>query len=63
MFFPGLPKPVFVSQTKECQYGACTILVNLNADDVLYTPLPLYHSSGSGLGLSAVLLTGKDTAL
>jgi solute carrier family 27 fatty acid transporter 1/4 len=59
LFFPGLPKAAFITQSKAVGIGGVMLLGNVDADDVLYTSLPLYHSSGGGLGLFTVLLTGK----
>jgi acyl-CoA synthetase (AMP-forming)/AMP-acid ligase II len=58
-YFPGLPKPVYISQTKALSLGCGMMSVNISCDDVLYTTLPLYHSAGGGLGLYALFLTGK----
>ena len=34
------------------------ILSGLTADDIVYTPLPLYHTAGGILGLGGVLVVG-----
>lgn len=35
------------------------LLGGMTTDDILYTPLPLYHSAAGMLGVGAVILVGK----
>ena len=55
----GLPKPVFINQVKANGIGSAVHAVNISAEDIIYTALPLYHSAGGGLGLYSVLDRGK----
>ncbi|XP_025076675.1 very long-chain acyl-CoA synthetase-like [Pomacea canaliculata] len=59
----GLPKPALISQGKGCLAAIALQTVNLSAEDVVYTCLPLYHSSGSGIGLWGVIERGATMIL
>ncbi|KAK7115985.1 long-chain fatty acid transport protein 2-like [Littorina saxatilis] len=59
----GLPKPVFISQTKANGIGSAMQIVGLDADDVIYTVLPLYHSAGGGIGLYGLFDRGCTMVL
>lgn len=59
----GLPKPAVVSWGK-CNGGAKFVSDWLNIkNDVVYTSMPLYHSSASLLGVCAVLLASSTICL
>lgn len=59
----GLPKPAVMSWAK-CNGGAKFVSSWLNIkDDVMYTSMPLYHSSASVLGVCAVLRAGSTICL
>ncbi|KAJ4990378.1 long-chain fatty acid [Stagonosporopsis vannaccii] len=59
----GLPKPAVMAWAK-CNGGAKYVSSWLNIkDDVLYTSMPLYHSSASVLGVCAVLRAGGTICL
>lgn len=59
----GLPKPAVLSWAK-ASMGAKFVGNWLGLkDDIVYTSMPLYHSSASVLGVCAVLRTGSTIAL
>lgn len=60
----GLPKPAVMSWGKA--YGGSKLMsswLGLTNEDVVYTPMPLYHSSASVLGVCAVLHAGSAICL
>ncbi|KAL3865946.1 hypothetical protein ACJMK2_043290 [Sinanodonta woodiana] len=59
----GLPKPCIISQTKAVALSALLILVKFSDKDIVYTPLPLYHSAGGGIGLLGTIGTGATLVL
>ncbi|PVD19595.1 hypothetical protein C0Q70_20085 [Pomacea canaliculata] len=59
----GLPKPAFISQGKGTGISLVLQAVKLSAEDVVYTCLPLYHSSGGGIGLFGVIERGATMIL
>ncbi|KZM19857.1 long-chain fatty acid transporter fat1 [Ascochyta rabiei] len=59
----GLPKPAVMSWGK-CNGGAKFVSDWLNIkNDIVYTSMPLYHSSASVLGVCAVLRAGSTICL
>ncbi|KAK1245853.1 hypothetical protein MKX07_004922 [Trichoderma sp. CBMAI-0711] len=60
----GLPKPAVVSWAK-CIYGGtmAATLLNRGDSDIMYTCMPLYHSSAALLSVCATLLSGSTQAL
>ncbi|TFB02925.1 Fatty acid transporter protein [Trichoderma ghanense] len=60
----GLPKPAVVSWAK-CIYGGtmAETLLNRGDGDIMYTCMPLYHSSAALLSVCATLLSGSTQAL
>jgi solute carrier family 27 fatty acid transporter 1/4 len=38
-------------------------MLKVRTDDILYTPLPLYHTAGGLLGVGQVLLRGATVAI
>ncbi|KAH0489373.1 hypothetical protein TgHK011_009805 [Trichoderma gracile] len=60
----GLPKPAVVSWAK-CIYGGtmAATLLNRGDNDIMYTCMPLYHSSAALLSVCATLLSGSTQAL
>ncbi|KAL7807529.1 hypothetical protein V8C44DRAFT_337326 [Trichoderma aethiopicum] len=60
----GLPKPAVVSWAK-CIYGGtmAATLLNRGNGDIMYTCMPLYHSSAALLSVCATLLSGSTQAL
>ena len=41
----------------------CSIMLDVQNNDVIYNSLPLYHSAGGMLGIGAVLIEGASMAL
>lgn len=39
------------------------VMMSIRDDDVVYNPLPLYHSAGGILGIGTVMLGGMTTAI
>ncbi|KAL6701523.1 very long-chain acyl-CoA synthetase/fatty acid transporter [Trichoderma pleuroticola] len=60
----GLPKPAVVSWGK-CIYGGsmASILLGRGNGDIMYTCMPLYHSSAALLSFCATLASGSTQAL
>ncbi|KAL7927039.1 very long-chain acyl-CoA synthetase/fatty acid transporter [Trichoderma austrokoningii] len=60
----GLPKAAVVAWAK-CIYGGCIVetLLNRGSGDIMYTCMPLYHSSASILSLCSTLVAGSTQAL
>ncbi|CAK8696041.1 unnamed protein product [Clavelina lepadiformis] len=61
----GLPKAVEVNNRK-CWGGSCLMTFvqpSLTKNDVVYTSLPLYHSSAALIGVGGALLHGSTMAL
>lgn len=60
----GLPKAAIIKHSRFCVFGCGIHVVNrFSKDDVLYTPLPLYHLAGGVLGLSQCLLYGTSVVM
>ena len=60
--FSGLPKPAIVSQLKVHAGRYMFRYCDASADDVLYEPLPLYHSAASILGVGSTINNGMFEA-
>ena len=58
----GLPKAAIVSHARFVRASSFIVLGGLTSDDILYTPLPLYHSAAGVLGLGSVILVGEFPA-
>ncbi|CAG7717530.1 unnamed protein product [Allacma fusca] len=55
----GLPKAAVIKNSRFLTYTYLTHYAwNLTCDDVIYTPLPLYHSAGVGVGTGQTLVFG-----
>ncbi|RWS23208.1 fatty acid transporter-like protein, partial [Leptotrombidium deliense] len=60
----GLPKAAIIRNSRYFVVSKGTNMVlKLKNDDVLYTPLPLYHSAAAMLGVSQSLVFGASVAL
>ncbi|XP_033109634.1 very long-chain acyl-CoA synthetase-like [Anneissia japonica] len=59
----GYPKACKVSHGRFILTSFILDIYGLNSDDVVYTPLPLYHSAGFGLGLLNIIRVGSTIAL
>ncbi|XP_023713296.2 long-chain fatty acid transport protein 4-like, partial [Cryptotermes secundus] len=60
----GLPKPALVPHSR-CLLVifSAKCLLQLNPDDIIYNPLPLYHTSGGMIGIGPALVFGNPVAL
>lgn len=60
----GLPKPAVISHLR-CLFMSFVLPVTSNkaVDDVVYTPLPLYHSVGGMIGVGQALFFGSTVAI
>lgn len=60
----GLPKAAKITQMRFRGMGRTAIaLSGLNSDDRVYNVLPLYHTTGGGLGMFGALLVGATVIL
>ncbi len=59
----GLPKAARLSHTRFMGGGIYATLAGMHSRDVLYCPLPLYHTSGGVMCVNAVLRNGATLAL
>lgn len=58
IWLSGLPKPASIVQVKAMGIGNCLTIVSLTSNDIVYTVLPLYHSSGGGIGMMGTIKAG-----
>ncbi len=59
----GLPKAARLSHSRFMGGGIYAALAGMNRHDVLYCPLPLYHTSGGVMCVNAVMRQGATLAL
>jgi fatty-acyl-CoA synthase len=59
----GLPKAARLSHSRFMGGGIYAALAGIDSSDVLYCPLPLYHTAGGVMCVSAVLRSGATLAL
>ena len=61
----GLPKPCRISHGRALMAAAGfgEVVMELGHDDVVYSPLPLYHASGLMIGAGACITAGATMAL
>lgn len=59
---PGLPKAARISHLKILQCQAFYQLCGAHQEDIIYLALPLYHMSGSLLGIVGCLGIGQSPA-
>nr|DBA31658.1 TPA: hypothetical protein GDO54_007451 [Pyxicephalus adspersus] len=59
----GHPKAAALSQTRVLTSCTVTLLTDLTSNDVLYIPLPLYHSAGLLIGLRGCIQVGATCLL
>ncbi|KAK3585281.1 hypothetical protein CHS0354_040225 [Potamilus streckersoni] len=59
----GLPKPCIITQAKAIGFSAFLLFVKCSDKDIVYTPLPLYHSAAGGIGLMGAIGTGATMVL
>ncbi|XP_055534434.1 long-chain fatty acid transport protein 4 [Wyeomyia smithii] len=60
----GLPKAAVITNSRFIMMGSgAYYMLNLRSDDIIYNPLPLYHSAGGMVGMGCVMLCGLTAAL
>ncbi|KAM3823817.1 long-chain fatty acid transport protein 2-like [Vipera latastei] len=59
----GLPKAAIINQKKLLMISNIFTLCDINANDIIYTPLPLYHSAGLLIGIGGCLDVGATCVL
>ncbi|XP_014278845.1 long-chain fatty acid transport protein 4 [Halyomorpha halys] len=60
----GFPKAAIIPHSRFILIQfLCEEVLGLTSDDIVYDPLPLYHSAGGLLGVSAAFLTGATVVL
>ncbi|XP_034107092.1 long-chain fatty acid transport protein 4 [Drosophila albomicans] len=60
----GLPKAAVITNLRFLFMSAGTFyMLGLNRDDVVYNPLPLYHTAGGIVGVGNALLNGSTVVL
>ncbi|BES89461.1 AMP-Hypothetical protein enzyme [Nesidiocoris tenuis] len=60
----GLPKAAILPHSRYILAAMATMsLMNVQESDIIYNPLPLYHTAGGGLGAGPALLEGIKTVL
>lgn len=59
----GLPKPAIVTHSKSLRGCIVMQMFGITRDDIVYEPLPLYHSAGLLMGVGAVLSVGATVVL
>ncbi|XP_072038889.1 long-chain fatty acid transport protein 2-like [Amphiura filiformis] len=59
----GLPKPARMSHRRLLLASQIQSLFDMDSSDIIYIPLPMYHSAGMCIGLVNVLRAGATAAL
>ncbi|KAK2157972.1 hypothetical protein LSH36_180g05035 [Paralvinella palmiformis] len=59
----GLPKAAIITQMKSLLIGLSLKGIQLNKDDILYSPLPLYHSAGQLGAVGNTVFTGATLVI
>uniref|UniRef100_A0A1B6DM00 Long-chain-fatty-acid--CoA ligase n=1 Tax=Clastoptera arizonana TaxID=38151 RepID=A0A1B6DM00_9HEMI len=60
----GFPKPVIINHSRFIFFTYyAQELLSLQTGDIIYTPIPLYHTAGGVLGLGAALILGVPIAI
>ncbi|XP_015665651.1 very long-chain acyl-CoA synthetase [Protobothrops mucrosquamatus] len=59
----GLPKAAIINQMKLLMISNIFTLCDVNAKDIIYIPLPLYHSAGLLIGIGGCLEVGATCVL
>ena len=59
MFYvSGLPKAAIITHKRSVRICITLRLCDLSAKDIVYAPLPLYHSSATIIGVNGVIELG-----
>uniref|UniRef100_A0A1B0GJ61 Very long-chain fatty acid transport protein n=1 Tax=Lutzomyia longipalpis TaxID=7200 RepID=A0A1B0GJ61_LUTLO len=60
----GLPKAAVITNARYMFFVlGCGFMVGVRQSDIIYNPLPLYHTAGGMVGLGTVFLLGTTTVL
>lgn len=60
----GMPKAAVITNSRFIMMGTgCYYMLSFREDDIIYNPLPLYHSAGGMVGMGSILLCGLTAAL
>ncbi|OWF41450.1 very long-chain acyl-CoA synthetase-like [Mizuhopecten yessoensis] len=59
----GLPKPAIVTHAKTLRGALVMWMFDISRDDIVYEPLPMYHSAGLIVGIGSVLSKGATVVL
>ncbi|XP_038237053.1 bile acyl-CoA synthetase isoform X2 [Dermochelys coriacea] len=59
----GLPKAAIITHLRLCNMVTMLYISGVTAEDVIYTPLPLYHSAALLIGLGGCLEVGATCVL
>uniref|UniRef100_T1IQZ9 Long-chain-fatty-acid--CoA ligase n=1 Tax=Strigamia maritima TaxID=126957 RepID=T1IQZ9_STRMM len=60
----GLPKPAIIHHARYIFISAgIRIMMHVRFNDVIYTPLPLYHSAGGVIGIGQAILAGSTVVI
>lgn len=59
----GLPKPAIVTQLKSILFAHFFVLYGVGSEEIIYEPLPLYHTAGSMLGIGFAIAKGATVVL
>ncbi|XP_060068914.1 long-chain fatty acid transport protein 2-like [Ylistrum balloti] len=59
----GLPKPAIVTHAKTLRGAYVMWMFDISSDDILYEPLPMYHSAGLLMGIGTVITKGATVVL
>lgn len=60
----GMPKAAVISNARLLMFGiGVGYVYGINAQDVIYNPLPLYHTAGGLVGVGQVLLLGATMVI
>lgn len=57
--FVGLPKAAVISHMQSLKASTGFWIFGGTAEDVIYTPLPLYHSAASLIGIGGTIELGN----
>ena len=63
LFLLGLPKPALFAQDRALRATCLMAMAGVHENDVIYTALPLYHSSGLGIALGTTARLGEAVVL
>ncbi|KAI4486758.1 hypothetical protein M0804_006128 [Polistes exclamans] len=59
----GLPKAAFITNSRFIFITGINIIAKIKPSDILYTPLPLYHTAGGIMSIGQALLYGNTIVI